>query len=358
MKCFLMMAKSYPIRRLHPLKGLRAHPTASSRDFDSRRATGLDFRRTFHSSGGAGLELLSIPEAANGASEPGKVEASLPVSPYAARFRATTFTRRLPAALAYLARLSRHPGSLFDLGRCLGRVVLDDQLGRLTPIPYLPDELCRALGVHDVRLPPLGMFEPGNQDVAGLGHIASLAAFLEAKMAFEIGTFNGRTALTLAMNMPGGTVHTLDLAPEDDPALKVDGHDHLLIHRTAKHVYAGRPEAQRIVQHFADSARFDYSPYAGCCGLVYIDGAHSYEYVASDTEAAFLMLGERAAIIWDDYWRPAEAVVRYLDSRRDLELFRLPGSRLVLWLTPGARRSLATASEGGQEIEEAAWHPR
>jgi hypothetical protein len=138
------------------------------------------------------------------------------------------------------------------------------------------------------------------------------------------------------MNLPRATIHTLDLPPDAQPELQVAGHDHFLLNQPVSRVYAGRKESKRIVQLLGDSAKFDFSPYEHSCQLVYIDGAHSFEYLINDTAAAFRMADECSAIIWDDYWRPAEDVVRYLNRRTDLRLFRLPDSRLVLWLSDSA----------------------
>jgi hypothetical protein len=254
-------------------------------------------------------------------------------SPYARRFRLSTFTRRLPAALGYLAALTRKPADLAELARSLGAAILDDRHARHSPIPPLPGPLARAFGRYAITFPPADLFSPGNQDLAGLSYIVSVARALEVRTAFEIGTFNGRTALALAMNLPEATIHTLDLPEEVAPGLPVAGHDFFLLHQPVARVYEGRRESRQIVQLLGDSARFDFTPYEKRCQLVYVDGAHSFEYVANDTEVAFRLVDDCAAIIWDDYWRPAEAVVRYLNRQRHLRLFRLPDTRLVLWLS-------------------------
>ncbi len=257
-----------------------------------------------------------------------------PTTPYMKRVRISTFTRRVPTAIGYLFSLTRSPARLLDLGRTLGGVILDDQLNSSSPIKELPQLFRDSFGRHEITLPSPALFQPGNQDLAGLVHIVSVARALSVVTIFEIGTFNGRTALTLAMNLPEAMVYTLDLPPDGRPQLQVAGHDHFLLNQPVSRVYEGRSEAQRIVQLFGDSATFDFSPYARRCQLVYVDGAHSLEYLENDTEVAFRIVDDRAAIIWDDYWRPAEGVVRYLNSRnKNLRLYRLPASRLVLWLS-------------------------
>ena len=92
-----------------------------------------------------------------------------------------------------------------------------------------------------------------------------------------------------------------------------------------------------IVQHFGDSAKFDFSPFIGTCDLVYIYGAHSFGYVKNDTHAAFEIVSTKGAIVWDDYWRRIPDVARYLHTLKHAGLLRLPESRLVVWLSRAAR---------------------
>jgi hypothetical protein len=67
--------------------------------------------------------------------------------------------------------------------------------------------------------------------------------------------------------------------------------------------------------------------------VVYVDGAHSYEYVRSDTENALRMLSERGTILWDDY--PAwPGVYRHLTDiapTLDRPLYHILGTRLVMY---------------------------
>jgi hypothetical protein len=180
------------------------------------------------------------------------------------------------------------------------------------------------------------MLAPGNLDCAGLMQLAALARVLEARSVFEIGTYNGVTALTLALNLPAAKVHTLDLAPEDEPALPLLAVDPLNFRGAEPRAYEGRPEAERIVQHTGDSASFEFGPLAGSIDLVYIDGAHSYEYVRNDTRAAFELLSDRGAVVWDDYWRLVPDVPRFLDEIADRGLHRIPGTRLVVYHAKGS----------------------
>jgi hypothetical protein len=218
------------------------------------------------------------------------------------------------------------------------RAMLDFAFDRLSPLPTLPQNVSAQLASNSVMLLPASTFAAGNQEVTGLMFLASLAKAIKARVIFEIGTYNGITALTLARNIPGATVHTLDLPPGAYPALPVFHTDPAHFDNFARRVYEGEPEEHRIVQHFGDSANFDFSPYQHTCQVVYVDGAHSYEYVANDTRVAFRLVEveEVAAIVWDDYWRHIPDIPRFLNSLEKHNLFRVPNSRLVVWLSDRA----------------------
>jgi predicted O-methyltransferase YrrM len=57
----------------------------------------------------------------------------------------------------------------------------------------------------------------------------------------------------------------------------------------------------KIIQLFGDTARFDFSPYFGKMDMVFIDGAHTYEYLLNDTKIARKLLKDKGVILWHDY---------------------------------------------------------
>jgi hypothetical protein len=157
---------------------------------------------------------------------------------------------------------------------------------------------------------------------------------------FEIGTYNGLTALTLAVNLPEATVHTLDLPRGERPQLPVLSADEANMGVSGRRVYEGHPAAERIVEHLCDSAAFDYSAFVRRCDAVYVDGAHSPEYLQNDSAAAFEIVAEEGVVIWDDYWRRVPSVPRYLHSLKLKNLYRIPGSRLAVWMSKTAWREV------------------
>jgi predicted O-methyltransferase YrrM len=248
------------------------------------------------------------------------------------------------ALAAYAGKLAlRSPSRAGRALSILGTALTDSRLDHESPIPRATPKLLQAILCYDITLPPFSSFAPGTMDPTGLLHIASIARAIDARYIFEIGTFSGVTALTLAMNSPAATVYTLDLEPGQVPTMALQTTDATHIAEAPARVYTGRPEADRVVQLLGDSATFDFAPYHTGCGLVFIDGAHSSAYVERDTESAFRLVTQQSAIIWDDYWRMSPGVVEYLDSRKDLNLWRLAGTRLVIWLSDDARTHLGLA---------------
>jgi hypothetical protein len=102
-----------------------------------------------------------------------------------------------------------------------------------------------------------------------------------------------------------------------------------------RRVYEGTPYAGRIVQHFGDSAMFDFRALGEPFDLVYIDGAHSWPYVDNDTKAALSIVGENGVVVWDDYWRLIPDVAAYLHALSPERMYRIAGTRLVVRLGPG-----------------------
>jgi predicted O-methyltransferase YrrM len=138
-----------------------------------------------------------------------------------------------------------------------------------------------------------------------LAYLALITAIKDPKNIFEIGTFRGRTALNFALNSSdNSTVYTLDL-PSDDRNSAVNEaskDDKLIIQKSSPNVeYKGKDVEYKIKQICADSTTFDFSPYFNKMDMVFIDGAHHYSAVKSDTENALKMVKSDGIIIWHDF---------------------------------------------------------
>jgi len=197
----------------------------------------------------------------------------------------------------------------------------------------LIQEIARRFGHRDGQVPrlptievdaitrpttPVALPEPiandGNVSLLELLVLARLVRELKPQRVFEIGTFDGRTTLALAMNAPDDTqIYTLDLPPETPTALAIERSERAFVDKPRSGArFIGTDSARKITQLFGDSATFDFSSYR--TELIFVDASHAYEYVLNDSAKALAMLGDApGAIVWHDYgeW---PGVTRALDE--------------------------------------------
>jgi len=120
-------------------------------------------------------------------------------------------------------------------------------------------------------------------------YLALLGRVLSPGVVFEIGTLHGYTALLFALNTPPDTVvYTLDLPPDDScppslPTTVIDDAHIAARTRSTEYLYLTHPAGRKVRQLYGDSAQFDFAPYHERVDLFFVDGAHSYEYVRSDS---------------------------------------------------------------------------
>lgn len=177
----------------------------------------------------------------------------------------------------------------------------------LVPSIELPDIIAMApnieLNLHELHP------ADGNISVLELVALASLVRLQKPRIAFEIGTFDGRSTLNLAANTDElSRVYTLDLDRNslESTAFPLDEGDRKYVEKEISgSKYLGTEYAKRIVQLYGDSATFDFSPYTSLIEFAFVDGAHSYDYLMSDTKNTLrMMAGGRGTIVWHDYDSP------------------------------------------------------
>lgn len=164
--------------------------------------------------------------------------------------------------------------------------------------------------------------------------LSLLCRALGPKLIFEIGTFIGYTSLHMALNTPDDTrIHTLDLPPDHrSPSLRTTATDHKLIGRdVGPALFEETHVGHKVRRHFGDSATFDYSPWHNSVDLFFVDGAHSYDYVRSDTENALACTRSGGVIVWHDYGRLEQSgVTRYLHELAvDRQIFAVPNGSVA-----------------------------
>lgn len=161
-----------------------------------------------------------------------------------------------------------------------------------------------------------------------------LCRALEPRTVFEIGTFVGYTSLHMALNSPPeARIFTLDLPPGDrDTVLSTTATDHKLIDRdVGPAVFEGSDVAGKIERLYGDSATFDFSKWHGAVDLFFVDGAHSYDYVRSDTLNALRCVRPGGVLAWHDYGRLEQSgVTRWLhEFARDHAVFAVPNGSIA-----------------------------
>jgi predicted O-methyltransferase YrrM len=179
----------------------------------------------------------------------------------------------------------------------------------------------------------------GNVTFLELAIIVDLARSRKVGHVFEIGTFDGRTARNLAAIVPAnGCVYTLDLPAEmlDETEFKLAKGESVFVDKPRQGgQFLGTPEEARIQQLLGDSAKFDFSPYAGKMDMVFVDGSHAYDYVWSDSMNALTLLKpEGGLILWHDYtgaWPELTHALNQLASResRLRDLRHIEGTTLA-----------------------------
>ncbi len=190
----------------------------------------------------------------------------------------------------------------------------------------------------------------GNVRLSELAVLAKAAALVPPiRQIIEIGTFDGRTTLNLAVNSPPSTrVVTLDLPKDYTPKFAMNIGEYKLANKPASGArylncdMAWKEDASRIVQFLGDSATFDWSPFYGKAGLVFVDGSHTYENIRNDSKIAFHLAAPGGMIIWHDYgvWEDVTRALDEMEAAQGLGLRHIRGTSLVFWRQARTEESL------------------
>lgn len=161
--------------------------------------------------------------------------------------------------------------------------------------------------------------------------LASLCHSVNAKRVFEFGTYMGVSTTQLALNIPDdGQVFTLDL-PEDHPAYSLPipkMEEQQIASEKNKGILVPEDIRGKVSFLRSDSATFDETPYLESIDLVFVDGAHSYEYVKNDSEKGLRMLRKGGVVAWHDFVPNHRDVVRYVRNC-GLNVKRVSGTALA-----------------------------
>jgi predicted O-methyltransferase YrrM len=165
--------------------------------------------------------------------------------------------------------------------------------------------------------------------------LTQVVAFLGCRCMFEFGTFRGFTTFHLALNShPEARVYTLDLPASQASEAKLELTDLNLIQKPLSGEWFKNTECEsKITQLYGDSANFNFSEYAEVVDFVFIDGAHSYEYVLSDSLSARRLLRPTGIIMWHDYptYPGVWACLEELSKKWSGKFTWIEGTALVVW---------------------------
>jgi hypothetical protein len=209
-----------------------------------------------------------------------------------------------------------------------------------------PGTLLPSVSWHDIFASrPLCLAETrkcdGNVRISELAILALAASHAPpAGEIIEIGTFDGRTALNLAINAPRDTaLMTLDLPADDAPALAIEASERQYVDKPAPGARLRscaarwREPASRVVQLHGDSATFDWSRHEKRAGLVFVDGSHAYGYAKKDSDTAMRLVRPDGMVFWHDYgvWPGVTQALEELENSKHLGLINIRGTSLVFW---------------------------
>ena len=182
-------------------------------------------------------------------------------------------------------------------------------------------------------------------EIEEVASLLAIVKFSGAKKIFEIGTFDGGTALNLAANTPDDAqIVTLDLPPDwggDFSSNTPKALRNITNRRTVGQRFVDTPHQKKITQVFGDSSTIDWTKLPVPFDIVFIDGCHYYDYVAKDTQNALKYAGPRGLVIWHDYGYVKDVSDVVDETSTKIRVSAIAGTRLAIGFlgTSPARRN-------------------
>jgi predicted O-methyltransferase YrrM len=171
-----------------------------------------------------------------------------------------------------------------------------------------------------------------------LACLALITKVVNPRQVFEIGTYTGRTALNFAQNSPEDCiVWTLDSPPTEAHTRTIAADDNIEQHTRASMDYKGKNAERKIRPLYGNSSAFDFSPYFGKIDMVFVNGAHHYEAVKSDTVNALRMVKPNGYVIWHDFanYGDCNDITRaVLDILSGDNVVQIAATQLALFVQP------------------------
>jgi predicted O-methyltransferase YrrM len=185
------------------------------------------------------------------------------------------------------------------------------------------DDILPGISQQTVSLKTLGWKWGDSSSLETLVLLCQLAALSDPPIV-EFGTFRGRTTYNLALNAPRGPVISIDAGVGDDSGANICGLSYP--HYAPGELLHDLPEeiSNKIHLLIGDSRQLDLSRYHESCGLVFVDGGHSYEVCMSDSLVALKLVRPGGVVVWDDfgpYWPGVQRAV--FDLSRKYKIYHL-----------------------------------
>jgi hypothetical protein len=188
---------------------------------------------------------------------------------------------------------------------------------------------------------------PGDMPIADLYSLLRIARWVQPKKIFEFGTYRGVTTSNLAANVDA-QICTLDLSRELAGNLaeySAGEKDLVLPECEIGTAYLHTNRDGKIRQLFGDSRSFDYRPFHKTADLVLVDACHLYDYVISDSQNAFQLLGDRGAILWHDFGNLLDVNRAVRTLAQEHRIFHIAGTWLALYV-----RGMSLAGSSGDLV--------
>ncbi len=205
----------------------------------------------------------------------------------------------------------------------------------LNPLPTVTLDSLIPSDYHDSHVLKLKalLTNEHNCSIIEIFSLAIMVKITNARRIFEIGTYDGRSALSMACNQPAwGRLYTLNL-PEnyllENPHLACSVDVQLSAKVKSGERFLSQAEKDKIVQWYGDSREFDASSHAPY-QIIFIDGGHSFNVIMQDTEKALKLIDTNDGII---FWHDATrfGVGKYLPIllKKGYRIYRIEGTELA-----------------------------
>lgn len=213
-------------------------------------------------------------------------------------------------------------------------------LPRLPPLPNLLPPIKLETLVSDETKIEVHSVERrnGNISTSELTFICKLIREKEPKKIFEIGTFDGRTAVNMTANAKNVVVYTLDIPTNyvGNSKFKIEEDDKTyIIKNESGTCFKNTRYQDRIIQLYGDSGNFDFSQWLGTIDIVFVDGSHAFEYVVNDAQIAISLVRPDGMVLFHDYGGTWPGVTRalndlFLTNQRFREMRHINGTSLAI----------------------------